>query len=255
MMAATAPPTAPARPDVSFVIPAYNEARRLPGSLAAIGAYLTAQRYRAEVIVVDDGSRDGTAEAAYRAARRFPATIPVRLLYHARRLGKGAAVRSGCLAAQGRFVIYMDADLAVPVTEAGRILQALLDGCDIAIGTRVQPDGRDMRASQPARRRVAGQSFTAVRRLVAARAIRDTQCPMKGFRDEVVPVLFRAQRLRGWVFDAEILDLAQRRGYSICEVPVVWRHVEGGNLQPGPGVAVRVAADLVRLRALHPLGR
>ena len=248
-------PSPAARPDVSLVVPAANESRRIPGALTTIREYLTAQRYCAELIVVDDGSRDGTSEVVRRAARCFPPEIPVRVIQHARNLGKGAAVRSGCLAARGRFVVYMDADLAVPVEETGRVLQALLDGCKVAIGTRVQPDGHDMRASQPPLRRVVGKGFTAVRRVVAARDIVDTQCPLKGFRAEVVPQLFRAQRLRGWSFDAEILYLAQRRGFSICQVPVVWRHMEGSSLHPGVRLAGRVAWDLVRLRALHLRGR
>lgn len=243
------------RPDVSLVVPAYNESWRIPATLAAIRAYLSAQKYRSELIVVDDGSRDGTSEVVRRAARHFPPEIDVRIILHARNLGKGAAVRTGCLAARGRFVIYTDADLAVPIDEAGRVLQALLDGCDVAIGTRLQPDGRDMRATQPPVRRLAGKSFTAVRRVLVAHDIVDTQCPLKAFRAEVVPPLFRAQRLRGWSFDAEILYLAQRHGFRICQVPVVWRHVEGSNLRPSLRLAARVTWDLARLRALHLRGR
>jgi dolichyl-phosphate beta-glucosyltransferase len=247
--------SAPARPDVSIVVPAHDESRRIPATLMAIRDYLAAQKYRSELIVVDDGSRDGTSEVVRRAARHFPPQIDVRVILHARNLGKGAAVRTGCLAARGRFVVYMDADLAVPVSEAGRVLQALLDGCDVAIGTRVQPDGRDMRASQPALRRTVGRTFTAARRVVVARDIVDTQCPLKAFRAEVVPALFRAQRLRGWSFDAEILYLAQRLGLSICQVPVVWHHVEGSNLRPNVRLAAAVAWDLARLRVLHLRGR
>ena len=239
------------RPDVSLVIPAFNESRRIPATLAAVGAYLGGQPYRAELIVVDDGSRDGTSEVVRRATRRFPARVTVRVVQHARQLGKGAAVRSGCLAARGRYVAYTDADLAVPVEETGRVLDALLEDCDVAIGTRIQPDGSDMRESQPRLRRLAGSGFTSVRRRLAAGAIVDTQCPLKAFRAEVVPHLFRAQRLRGWSFDAEVLYLAEQRGLRICQVPVVWRHVTGSNLRPGARLAAEVAWDLIRLRVLH----
>ena len=239
------------RPDLSLVVPAANESRRLPGTMDAIRVYLGSLPYRSELIVVDDGSWDGTAEVARRAARRFPTHVPVRVIVHARNLGKGAAVRSGCLAARGRFIVYTDADLAVPVEEVGRVVQALLDGCQVAIGTRVQPDGRDMRVSQPPLRRVAGKTFTGGRRLVVAGDIVDTQCPLKGFQADVVPDLFRRQRLRGWSFDAEILLLAQQRGLAICQVPVIWRHVEGSSLRPNPRLASQVAWDLVRMRALH----
>lgn len=243
------------RPEVSLVIPAFDEARRIPAALTAVRAYLSGQPFRSEVVVVDDGSRDGTSEVVRRAARRFPADVTVRVVQHARQLGKGAAVRSGCLAARGRYVVYTDADLAVPVEEAGRVLEALREGCDVAIGTRIQPDGSDMRASQPRLRRVVGRGFTTVRRRLVAGEIVDTQCPLKAFRAEVVPHLFRRQRLRGWSFDAEILFLAQQRGLRICQVPVVWRHMTGSNLRPGLRLAGRVAWDLARLRALHLRGR
>jgi dolichyl-phosphate beta-glucosyltransferase len=239
------------RPALSLVIPALDESRRIPATLDAVRAYLDAQAYRSELIVVDDGSRDGTSEVVRRAARAFPERVRVRVLQHAHRLGKGAAVRSGCLAARGRAVAYTDADLAVPIEEVGRLLAALAEGCDLAIGTRIQPDGSDMRASQPPLRRGAGRVYTAARRRLAAGEIVDTQCPLKAFRAEVVPHLFRAQRLRGWSFDAEILYLAEQRGLRICQVPVVWRHVGGSNLRVNARLAGQVTWDLVRLRVLH----
>lgn len=244
--------TAP--PELSLVLPAANEARRLPASLTEVRDYLAAQPYRAEVIVVDDGSTDATAAVVREAARHFPASIAIGVIRHRRNLGKGAAVRSGCLSARGRYVLYMDADLAVPISELGRILPALRSGCPVAIGTRIQPDGRDMRASQPFARRLAGASFTALRRLIVARDIVDTQCPIKGFEASAARSLFQAQRLRGWSFDAEILFLARRRGLRICQIPVEWRHKEGSRLRPSAGLALRVGWDLARLRLLH-LGR
>jgi dolichyl-phosphate beta-glucosyltransferase len=123
-------------------------------------------------------------------------------------------VRSGCLAARGRFVAFTDADLAVPIEELGKVYEAVRDGCDVAIGTRIFPDGSDMRASQPRMRRMAGTGFTSVRRRVAASDIVDSQCPLKAFRSEVVPSLFRLAAA-GWSFDAEILYLAERRGLHL----------------------------------------
>jgi dolichyl-phosphate beta-glucosyltransferase len=243
------------KPELTLVIPALNESRRIPGTLNAVRDYFAEQPYRAEVIVVDDGSRDGTSEVVRRAAHHFPESVSVRVVQHARQLGKGAAVRSGCLAARGRYVVYTDADLAVPIEEVAAVLDALRGECDVAIGTRVQPDGSDMRASQPRVRRMAGAGFTSVRRRLVASDIVDSQCPLKGFRSEAVPHLFRAQRLRGWSFDAEILYLAERRGMRICQIPVVWRHVDGSNLNPNARLAAQVTWDLVRLRVLHLRGR
>jgi len=249
------PHRADTRPQLSLVIPALNEARRIPATLTAVIDYLAARRYTAEVIVVDDGSRDGTSAVVHDAARRLPATITVRVLRHARQLGKGAAVRSGCLAARGDFVAFTDADLAVPIEELSAVLEPLHSGCDVAIGTRIHPDGSDMRASQPVVRRIAGAGFTRMRRRLAAQDIADSQCPMKAFRAEVVPDLFRSQRLRGWSFDVEILYLAQRRGLRVCQVPVVWRHVGGSHLRPSLRLAAQVSWELARLRFLHLGGR
>jgi dolichyl-phosphate beta-glucosyltransferase len=243
------------RAELSIVIPAHNESKRLPASLEAVREYLSAQPFRSELIVADDGSTDGTPDLVRKASRHFPASVRVGVVQHVRNLGKGAAVRSGCLAARGRYVVYMDADLAVPVEETTRILEQLRDGCQVAIGTRIQADGADMRASQPPLRRAAGKLFTVARRRVVAGDIVDTQCPMKGFQSDVVPYLFRKQRLRGWSFDAEILYLAQQRGLRICQVPVVWHHVEGSSLRPSARLAAKVAWDLLRLRALHLGGR
>lgn len=240
-----------ARPELSLVLPAANEERRLPASLLELREYLAAQSYRAEVIVVDDGSTDATVAVVREAARHFPASIAIGVISHPRNLGKGAAVRSGCLAVRGRYVLYMDADLAVPLAEIGRILAALRGGCPVAIGVRIQADGRDMRASQPFARRLAGAAFTALRRVIVVSAIVDTQCPLKGFEATVARALFRAQRLRGWSFDAEILFLAHRQRLRICQIPVAWRHQEGSRLRPSAGLALRVGWDLARLRWLH----
>ncbi|MER3421409.1 MAG: glycosyl transferase, partial [Chloroflexota bacterium] len=160
-------------------------------------------------------------------------------------------MRTGCLAACGRYVVYADADLAVPLDEVDRILAALRDGCDVAIGTRVHPGGQDMRASQPFMRRMAGRMFTAVRRRLAVPDIVDTQCPMKGFRAEAARVLFSRQRLTGWTFDAELLFLARRAGMRICQIPVHWHHVEGSKLRPGPRLALRILGDLLWMRLAH----
>ncbi|MDP3766663.1 MAG: glycosyltransferase, partial [Dehalococcoidia bacterium] len=142
---------------MSFVVPAYNEERRLGASLARLIEFAAQQPYDAEIIVVDDGSEDRTVDVAREAAGRTPTGVTLRVLEQGRNRGKGAAVRTGALAAEGDYVLYMDADLATPLEEAPRLLSELDAGADVAAGTRVQPDGQDMRASQPAWRRIGGR--------------------------------------------------------------------------------------------------
>lgn len=239
------------RPEVSLVIPIYNEAARLPRTLDAIEAYFRARALSAELVLVDDGSTDATPHLIAEAVMRLAPVVAVRPLRHAVNRGKGGAVRTGCLGARGTYIIFTDADLAVPLEEADRLLDALRAGCDVAIGTRVQPDGRDMRASQPPLRRLGGKAFTWVRRRIAVPDIIDTQCPMKGFRAEAAQRIFAAQRLRGWAFDAELLFLARRAHMRICQMPVVWRHMAGSKLRPSIRLAALALWDLLRLRLVH----
>jgi dolichyl-phosphate beta-glucosyltransferase len=245
---------AEAAPLLSLVIPAYDEAARLPATLASVRAFCAAHRGPLEVVFVDDGSHDATPHLLEAARAQMPPGAALRVLRHPANRGKGAAVRTGCLAARGRYVVYADADLAVPLDEVDRIVAALKDGCDVAIGTRVHPGGQDMRASQPFTRRLAGWLFTAVRRWLAVPDIADTQCPMKGFRAEAARALFSRQRLTGWTFDAELLFLARRAGMRICQIPVQWRHVEGSKLRPGPRLALRILGDLLWMRLAHLSG-
>jgi len=239
-------------PHVSFVVPAYNEEERLPASLDTIIAFLGSQRFDTELIVVDDGSADTTPDIVRRWMLDAPPNVSMRLLQHERNLGKGAAIRTGCLAAEGDFIFYIDADLATPPEDAVHLLARLEDGADVAIGTRVWPDGSDMRASQPLQRRLAGRAFTTMRKLLRVLPdIQDTQCPMKGFRRDVARAVFERQRLEGWIFDAEVLHLARSMGYEIVAVPVHWRHVEGSRLRVRPQQAFEVLRDLIKLKFFY----
>jgi dolichyl-phosphate beta-glucosyltransferase len=233
------------------VIPAYNEERRLLPSLRRIDQYLSSRPYASELVVVDDGSKDRTAELVRGFTPSAPDRVQVHLLAHERNRGKGAAVRTGCLAAQGEYVVFTDMDLAVPAEEVERVLQRLEAGTDVAVGTRLHPGGEDMRSSQPPLRRLAGRLFVLVRRLVAVPEFRDTQCPLKGFRRQAAQRLFAAQRLSGWAFDVELLYLAKRWGLLVEEVPVRWDHVAGSHVGLRPLVAVQVLWDLLRLRLFH----
>lgn len=235
------------------MLPAYNEAQRLGASLHRLAEYLTRRRQqqKAEVLIIDDGSSDGTAEIAEGWAALMPEGVELRVLSHHHNQGKGAAVKTGCLAATGRHIVFTDVDLASPLEDCESIVAALEDGADVAVGTRVQPDGSDMRRSQPRRRRVFGRLFTFVRKRLLLPEIDDTQCPLKGFQRAAARRVFAEQRLSGWAFDAEIIYIARKLGMKVVQVPVRWQHMGGSTLRLRPGTAVKVSWDLLRLRFLH----
>lgn len=249
-----APPGAgPHTPHLSVVLPAYNEEARLPASLDRVIAFLAAQPHASEIVIADDGSRDRTPDIVLeRQGRPLPPNVVLRLVQHEKNEGKGAAIRTGMTAAAGRFVFFMDADLATPPEDALRLLAELERGAPVVIGSRIQPDGTDMRESQPAQRRLVGRMFTFMRKAMRVLPdIDDTQCPMKGFEREAAQAIFPQQQLRGWIFDVEVLYIARSLGYAIISVPVTWHHVEGSRLRVRPQQAWEVARDLVRLRFLH----
>jgi len=238
------------RPEVSFVLPAFNEEARLPSSLDRVIAFLGAQPFDSEIVISDDGSRDRTPEIVRARMGALAPHVSMRLIHHETNLGKGAAIRTGMLVAKGEFVFFMDADLATPPEESLKLLDRLRDGAPVAIGSRIQPDGSDMRASQPRQRRMLGRIFTTMRKAMRVVAdIEDTQCPMKGFEHEAAQAIFQRQRLKGWIFDAEVLHIARALGYEIAQVPVRWAHVEGSRLKVRPQQVWEVLRDLVRLRA------
>jgi glycosyltransferase involved in cell wall biosynthesis len=243
-----------AQPFLSIVMPAYNEEARLPDGLERVIAFLAAQPFDSEIVIADDGSRDRTPGIVRdRIAAGLPPRVALRLVQHERNRGKGAAIRTGVLEARGSYIFFIDADLATPPEESLQLIDKLREGAPVVIGTRIQPDGSDMRASQPNQRRMVGRLFTFMRKAMRVLPdIDDTQCPMKGFEHDAARAIFQQQRLSGWIFDAEVLYIARSLGYPITPVPVAWRHVEGSRLRVRPQQAWEVLRDLVRLRALHP---
>ena len=224
------------RVDVSLIIPAYNEAQRLPETLRQAVAFLGQQPFSWELIIADDGSEDATPTLAAEAARQ-PGVRHLRLLHH----GKAAAVRAGVRAARGRSIIFTDADLSTPITYVADTHRLLNDGWEVVIGTREAPAAR--RIGEPYYRHLMGRVFNWAVRLLAVPGLRDTQCGFKGFRVEVARDLFRRARLyrdsqpvRGPLvtgFDVELLYLARRCGYQLYELPVTWSHVAGSKVRPG----------------------
>jgi len=229
---------------LSLVIPAYNEALRLPPYLAQVRPCLEgryADRY--EVIVVDDASRDGLAEVVARLAAGWP---QLRCIRHPENRGKGAAVRTGMLSAQGELLLFADADGATPIEEEGRLAAAIHAGADLAVGSRLVYDA-DRRRSRPWLRSVAGRLFAAVARRALRLPVRDTQCGFKMFRGAVGQQLFSLVQEPRYLFDLEVLALAKRLGYRVAEVPINWSEVPGGRfslIREFPKVLV----GLLRLR-------
>ena len=209
-----------AAPGLSIVVPAYNEARRLPDTLPRLIEYARHLGEPAEIILVDDGSRDETSEVATTLGRT--AGI-VTVLRTSENRGKGASVRRGMLAARHGHVLFTDADLSTPIEETRKLRAALVGGAAVAIGSRRLAQS-DVLVHQPWLRGLAGRTFSRVVSLVLLPGIRDSQCGFKAFRHEVVRELFGRQRLERFGFDAEVPWLARRLGYRVAEVPVVWRN-------------------------------
>jgi dolichyl-phosphate beta-glucosyltransferase len=246
---------------LSIVLPAYNEEARLGPALDELFAYLRSVPVgtlpdKVDVFVVDDGSADGTA-ALVRARAEYVGDedapkrdcTELRLLSVAH-AGKGSAVRAGMLAARGDLRVFADADMATPPDQLPRLVEALATA-DVVLGSRVQADGSDMRASQPPFRRLVGRLFRFAARIWATGPIDDTQCGFKGFRRNAALDLFGRLRITSIVFDVDLIFLARRRGYRIAIVPVVWADRRGSRMRARPGLVMRVGWDLLRVRFIH----
>jgi dolichyl-phosphate beta-glucosyltransferase len=204
---------------LSLIIPAFNEETRIGKSLEQILRFLKSQSYSFEVIVVDDGSSDGTSALVH---DRYGDEPCVRLHGKPLRRGKGAAVQEGMLQANGRFVFFSDADLSVPIETIPSFLSHLQNGCGIAIASR-RRRGAKLERHQPAIREFMGGVFTRLSNWILALQHSDLTCGFKGFRREIAKELFSRQRLDSWSFDSEILYLAKIKGYRVSEIPVTWR--------------------------------
>jgi dolichyl-phosphate beta-glucosyltransferase len=213
-------------PFLSIVIPAFNEASRLPASLEQVTSYLAAQAYTSEILVVDDGSADDTAGAAEAFASRFPA---LRVLRQPHR-GKGGTVKAGMLAAQGEHILFADADFSMPVGDLAKFLPVLRAGYDVAIASREGPGAR--RFHEPEYRHLMGRVYNLIVQVFAIRGLRDTQCGFKCFRRGVAQQVFALQTMDGWGFDVEVLFIARKRGFRITEVPIDWYYGASSKVSP-----------------------
>jgi dolichyl-phosphate beta-glucosyltransferase len=227
-------------PALSVVIPAYNEARRLPQTLARLRRWAASTSSPVEVVVVDDGSTDQTAEVAREAGGD-----DLTLLRHEPNRGKGYAVRRGMLAAGGERRLMTDADLSTPIEELPRLMGELDAGAQIAIGSRAIAGAR-IEVHQPAYREAMGRIFNRLVQLLLLPGLKDTQCGFKLFSARAATDAFGACRLDGFSFDVEALFVARRQGLRIVEVPVVWRNDEASRVSLGGGGAAFL--DLLRIR-------
>ena len=212
----------------SIIIPAYNEGPRLGETLEQVTAFIAQQHWRAELIVVNDGSTDHTAELVRQFARRNPI---VRLIENPGNRGKGFSVRNGMLNAHGDVLLFTDADLSAPISEAPKLLAAIEAGADIAIGSRwLDPSLQTHR--QSLLRQVLGRGYNLLMRVILGLDFKDTQCGFKAFTSSAARLIFPAQQIERWGFDPELLFLARRGDLKVKEVAVHWGHDRGTRIHP-----------------------
>lgn len=230
-------------PKLSLIVPVYNEQGRIEASLNTIVSYLNGLDVSHEIILVDDGSSDGTLDLVRKAV---DAGGSVRIVSYKPNMGKGYAVRQGVFAARGDYIAFTDIDLSAPIDQLEKLSAAIKDGYDIAIGSRAVK-GAQIPVHQPLYRELGGKTLNLLIRVLAVRGIKDTQCGFKLFRGVAARDIFSRCFINGWGFDVEVLYLARKLGYSVAEVPVKWSHMEGSKLHPFKG-AMRVILDVVRMR-------
>ncbi len=214
-------------PLMTIVIPAYNEAHRLPETLRRTAAFIKSRPEPLDILVVNNNSRDATSEIVQDFARSHPCCAMVNQPIQ----GKGAAVRKGMLEGRGRYLFIADADLAMPIEELPRFFPQTLGGdYDLAIGSREAPGAH--RYNEPWYRHLMGRVFNPFVRLMAVPDIQDTQCGFKSFRREIAHDLFQTQKIDGFAFDVEVLAIARHRGYKILEVGIPWYYGPGSSINP-----------------------
>jgi dolichyl-phosphate beta-glucosyltransferase len=216
------------QPQYSIIVPAYNERARIGGTLERILEHLQEQKWNAEVVVVNDGSRDDTTDVVGQYAAEHP---QIRLIQNPGNQGKGYAVRNGMLNARGQVLLFTDADLSSPISEAAKLFAALEKGADVAIGSRwLDPSLQFQR--QSLKRQIMSRTYNLFIRAVLTFPYRDTQCGFKAFTRRAAGMIFPMQRITRWGFDAEILYLAHHMKLKVAEVPVTWGHDERSKIHP-----------------------
>lgn len=227
-------------PFLSIVIPAHNEANRLPRTLEQIFSFLKTQAYTSEVIVVENGSTDRTLELAIEFTKSHPNLIVI----HEENRGKGNAVRRGMLTAHGEYHFICDADLSMPIEDLPKFLPPAIADFDIAIGSREAPGS--IRYNEPPYRHFGGRAINLAIRTLILPGLNDTQCGFKCFRAETTTILFQQQTLTGWSFDIEVLFLARRKKLRIREIPIQWYYDPDSKVSAVRD-ALRMIGDIFRI--------
>ena len=230
-------------PQYSIIVPAYNERQRVGLTLQRIVEYVRQEGWNAEIVAVDDGSRDETPEIINRLATQYP---ELRLIQNPGNQGKGYAVRNGMMNARGQVLVFTDADLSSPISEAHKLFAAIENGADVAIGSRwLDPSLHFQR--QPLKRRVFSRTFNLFLRVLLGLNFHDTQCGFKAFTRHAADAVFPLQQINRWGFDAEILYIARRKKLKIIEVPVAWGHDDRSTIHPlRDGIRMGIEALKVR---------
>ena len=218
-------------PYLSVVIPAYNEAQRLPDTLTVIKEYLAKQSYSAEVLIVDDGSTDDTVALVKKIMKNFS---QLRLIENKHNQGKGGVVKQGMLAAKGEHRLFMDADNSTPLSELPNLLRHLPQS-EVVIGSRYLEKG-SIKVKQPLKRRIISRTCNIIIQLLLLPGIKDTQCGFKLFSAEAATQIFPKLTMTGWSFDIELLTVARKVGYSIKEVSVEWHDAKLSRFSASRGI-------------------
>ena len=227
----------------SIIIPAYNEGARLDATLNKVLRYIAQQKWDAEVIVVNDGSRDNTVEIVQEHMQK---NSMLRLIENPGNRGKGYSVRNGMMHARGEVLLFSDADLSSPIEEAPKLLAAIKEGADIAIGSRwMQSELQTQR--QPLYRQLFGRIFNLMLRLILGLQFKDTQCGFKAFTRPAAQAIFPQQKIERWGFDPELLYLANKYGFKVVEVPVAWAHSAGTRISPLRD-GTRMVVEMLKIR-------
>ncbi|MGA9800567.1 MAG: dolichyl-phosphate beta-glucosyltransferase [Terriglobales bacterium] len=227
----------------SIIIPAYNESARVGATLERVLAHVAERGWDAEIIAVDDGSRDNTVEIIRAYAEKNPR---LRLLQNPGNRGKGYSVRNGMLHAKGELLLFSDADLSSPIEEADKLFGAIAGGADIAIGSRwLRRDLQTQR--QPFYRQIFGRVFNLMLRITLGLGFKDTQCGFKAFTRDAASKIFPLQKIERWGFDPELLYLARKLKFKVAEVPVEWAHSEGTRISPLRD-GIRMFVEMLRIR-------